>query len=56
MKARRDWCHHHPRVRSRAGGGWQWECACGSHSPRFLPVPWRSALIEALAHSTQVAS
>lgn len=54
MRTHRDRCHHHPRVLVRSSGGWQWECACGSHSTHSTPMPWRAALIEALAHSTLI--
>lgn len=56
MKTRRDRCHHHPQVTGRARGGWQWECACGGHSPRAETISWRRALVGALGHAQEVTS
>ncbi|KRF24926.1 MULTISPECIES: hypothetical protein [unclassified Phycicoccus] len=48
---------HHPRV-LRGARGWLWVCDCGSAScrtPAQAPLPWRSALIGALLHSSTIA-
>ncbi|MEO7420846.1 MAG: hypothetical protein ABIU87_00435 [Ornithinibacter sp.] len=55
-RSRRDLSHHHPRVLLGPGGSWEWDCACGSHAGRRIRRSWRLALIEALAHSTQLAA
>jgi hypothetical protein len=52
-----DPAHHHPRVHAH-GGGWVWSCSCGSRACRTSAPPsaWRSAVVEALRHSTQLAA
>ncbi|MEO5609515.1 MAG: hypothetical protein ABIQ61_06075 [Ornithinibacter sp.] len=55
-RARRDSSHHHPRVLQDTSGSWEWDCPCGGHAGRRIRRSWRLALIEALAHSTQLAA
>lgn len=55
-RSRRDLSHHHPRVLRDTSGSWEWDCPCGGHAGRRIRRSWRLALIEALAHSTQLAA
>lgn len=54
---RRDLAHHHPRI-AKDWRGWTWYCDCGGSgclSPH-PPASWRDVVIEALRHSTTIAT
>lgn len=55
-RPRRDRSHHHPRVGRSFAGPWEWDCVCGGHAGRRGERSWHQALIEALAHSAQLAA